>query len=73
MIGLQPSIENLGPTPSLPERYYENMQDDVVISKTLGLVSMEKDDEEEEMSEEDVPDNDSGFQVDRSRHHWCRH
>jgi hypothetical protein len=45
-------------TPGPAERYYKNMQDDAVITRILGMVSLDEDDKEEEMPEEDSPGED---------------
>jgi hypothetical protein len=72
LVGLRPTTENPEPAPRLLERYYENVQDDAATAEILGLASKEDNAEEEEMPEEDFPDDNSGFHVDRSVHDGSR-
>jgi hypothetical protein len=55
--------------PGVLELYYENRQDYAAIAEILGLASMEEDNDEKEMPEEDSPDEDRGFHIDCLIHH----
>jgi hypothetical protein len=68
MLGLRPAMENREPIPGVLGPYCKNMQDNAAIAEILGLASMEENDEEEEMPEEHLPDEDSGFHIDHSIH-----